>query len=50
MTSLNAKAENKKYILLNSLGSTHCLLMKFGQFMSPYKRKGFIKQFHKIAT
>ena len=41
------KQENKKYILLNNLRSKHCLLMKFGQFMSYYKRKNFIKNLYK---
>ena len=39
MTSSNASAQNKKYISLNNLGSKYSLLMKFGQFMSYYKRK-----------
>ena len=30
-------------ILLNNMGSKYSLLMKFGQFMSYYKRKNFIK-------
>ena len=30
MTSSNAQAQNKKYVLLNTLGSKHNLLMKFG--------------------
>ena len=38
---------NKKYIYLNNLGSKYSLLMKFGQFMSYYKRKNFIKTFYK---
>ena len=42
MTSSNAWAWNKKYILQNNLGSKHSLLMKFGQFMSYYKRKKII--------
>ena len=29
------------------MGSKHSLLMKFGQFMSYYKRKNFIKKFDK---
>ena len=33
-----------KYISLNNLGSKHSLLMKFGQFMSYYKRKTFVKK------
>ena len=45
--SSNAWAKNKKYILLNNLGSKHSLLMKFGQFMSYYKRKKIIKKFYK---
>ena len=47
MTSSNAKTQNNKYILLNNLGSKHRLLMKFGQFMSYYKRKKIIKIFCK---
>ena len=39
MTSSNVEAWNTKHILLNNLGSKHCLLMTFGQFMSFYKRK-----------
>ena len=31
MTSLNVYTQEKKYILLNNLGITHSLLMKFGQ-------------------
>ena len=42
MTSSNALESNKKYILLNNLGSKHSLLMKFGQFMAYYKIKIFI--------
>ena len=38
MTSSNT---NKKYISLNNLESKHSLLMRFGQFMSHYKRKSF---------
>ena len=38
---------NKKYILLINLGSKHSLLMKFGQFMSYYKRKKFVKKLYK---
>ena len=33
MTSSNAEAWNRKYILLTNLGSKHSLVMKFGQFM-----------------
>ena len=29
----NAIARNKKYILLNNLGSKHSMAMKFGQFI-----------------
>ena len=47
MTSSNAYAWNKKYILLNNLGSKHCPLMKFGQFMSYFKRNNFFKKFYK---
>ena len=45
MTSSNA---NKKYISLNNLGSKHILFMKFGQFLSHYKRKNFFKKFLKF--
>ena len=34
MTSSNAKAEKKKYILLNNSGSKNSLSMKLGKFMS----------------
>ena len=37
MTSSNAQTSNMKQILLNSLGSKHTLVMKFGQFMQYYK-------------
>ena len=47
MTSSNAKALNKEYTSLNNLGSKHSLLVKFGQFMSHYKRKNFTKKFCK---
>ena len=33
--------KHKTYISLNYLGSKHSLLMKFGQFMSYYKREDF---------
>ena len=36
---------NKKYILLDNLGSKHSQLMKFGQFKSYYNRK---KMYEKI--
>ena len=36
----------KKYILLNNWERKHGLLMKFGQFISYYKRKN-IKEIHK---
>ena len=39
--------KHKTRNILNNLGSKHCLLMKFGQFMSYYKRKKFIKEFNK---
>ena len=48
ITLLNAS--NKKYNLLNNLGSRHSLLMKFGQNMSYYKRKKFIKNSTKTAN
>ena len=41
------KHKTKKYISRNNLGSKHSLLMKFGQFMSYYERKNFIKKFCK---
>ena len=47
MTSSNASAQNKKYILLKNLESKHSLLMKFDQFMSYYARKIFMKKFYK---
>ena len=34
-------------MLLNSLESKHCLLMKFGQFMSYSKRNNFVKKLYK---
>ena len=37
----------KIYIILNNLGSKHSLLMKFGQFISCYKRMKIIKEFYK---
>ena len=37
----------KKYILLSNLGSKHSLLMKFGLFISYYKRKKFMKKLYK---
>ena len=36
----------QEIILLNNLGSKHSLLMKFGLFMSNYKRKMFTKKFY----
>ena len=33
------KHKTRNTFLLNNLGSKHSLLMKFGQFMSDYKRK-----------
>ena len=45
MASSNALTQNKKYKLLNNLGSEHSMLMEFGQFMSYYKRK---KNYRKI--
>ena len=38
------QAQNKKYILLNNLGS---LLMNFDQYMSYPKKKNFIKKLYK---
>ena len=49
MTSSNAWVSNKKYILLNYLGSKDSLLMKFDQFLSYCKRNNFIKIFYKIC-
>ena len=37
----------KNSILRNKLGRKHNLLMKFGQFMSYYKRRKFMKKFYK---
>ena len=34
----------KKHILLNNVGIKQSLLMKFGHFISYYKRKNFIKR------
>ena len=50
MTSSNALAKNKKYILLNNLRNKHSLLIKFGQFMSYSKRKISSKNSTKIAS
>ena len=36
-----------KYISLNNLGSKYNLLMKFGQFISYYKRQNFIEKVYK---
>ena len=47
MASSNAWVQNKKFILLNNLGSKHGQLMKFGQFISYYKRKNVVKKFLK---
>ena len=47
MTSSNTKAWNKKYTLLNNLGSKHSLVIKFGQFMSYYDEKIASKTFTK---
>ena len=44
------KHKTKKCISLNNLGSKYNLLMKFGQFMSYYKRKSFIKIFYKHCS
>ena len=48
MTSSNAKVQNKKYILLNDLGSKDSLLIKFGQFMSYSKRNNLSKILQKL--
>ena len=50
MTSSNASAKNRKYILLNNLESKHSLLMKFGQVMSNSKRNNFIEKFCKSCN
>ena len=42
------KRKTKNNILLNNLGNKLSLLMKFGQFVSYYETKNFIKKFHKI--
>ena len=47
MTSWKAWPWSKKYVLLNSLGSKHSLIITFGQFISCYKRKTFTKKFYK---
>ena len=39
MTSSNAEALNKKYILLTNLGNKHSQLMKFGQLVLFQKKK-----------
>ena len=36
------KYKKKEYFLMNNLESKHSLVMKFGQFMSYYKRKNLI--------
>ena len=41
------KHKTRNNILLNNLGSKHSLLIKFGQFMSYYKREKFIKKYYK---
>ena len=48
MTSSNAQAQHKKYIALSNLGSKYSLFMKFGQFMSYYKRKFHQKILQKL--
>ena len=47
ISQLICSAENKKYILLNNLGSKDGLLIKFGQLMSYSKRNNIIKKFYK---
>ena len=47
MASWKAWPWSKKYVLLNSLGSKHSLVITFGQFISCYKRKTFTKKFYK---
>ena len=44
------RKKNKKYLSLNNLESKHSVLMKFGQFMSHYKRKNFIKKFSRSCS
>ena len=41
---------SRKYILLSNLESKYSLIMKFGQFMSHFKRTIFIKVFSKICV
>ena len=43
MTSSNAPTRNKKYILLNMLGSKRSLVTKFGLFMDITKDKVLTK-------
>ena len=50
MASSNAWPQNKKHISLNNLGSKYILLMNFGQFMSYYNTKTFIKTFYKKCS
>ena len=40
---MNCLIIKQEYILLDNMGSKQSLLLKFGQFMSCYKRKTFIK-------
>ena len=42
--------KHKTYISLNNLGSKHSLVMKFGQFMSYYKKKNSSKSSTKTAV
>ena len=42
--------KHKTYISRNNLGSKHSLVMKFGQFMSYYKKKNSSKSSTKTAV
>ena len=48
--SWNTEAWNKKCVLPNDLGSKHSLIMKFGQFMSCYKRRVYIEKCKKYVA
>ena len=47
--SSNASAWNRKYKLLNTIGSKCSLLMKFGQFRQCLKGKILAKVFYKTC-
>ena len=48
MTSSNAKAWNKKYVLVNNLGSKHSLVIKFDQFRLLLVKSSVIVRFYVI--